>query len=192
MTRKAIPPKDLFEKSEKHFMDAVNGQSHLACALITTAFLENALMSLLTSFFVKGLSTVHTLMKPGNVLGDLSKLADVAYCLGFINTTMLDNIKLIGLIRNEFAHADEPIDFNHDDVTPYLDQLTFPKAQRSPKAEAHFLSLQNDNRAKFTYVAHRLFAYIISAALSVDHQQSPRLDGVFPPKIKDKKAENRR
>jgi hypothetical protein len=122
--RKPVVPAE--QQSYLHdFANAIEGQSDQACALVATAYLEGALITLLSSFFVdcetsKGIFD--------GALGDLTKCAQITRCLGFINGRMLTNLTTIGHIRNLFAHERKPLTFDHDDVRQHCLNLTLPKA----------------------------------------------------------------
>jgi hypothetical protein len=181
-TRKPTSEKKLKEQWEKYFTAAINGTSPLACALIVTSFIENALMTLLDSFLAD-CTTSKGLFKSGNSLGDLSKCADFAYCLGFISSPMLNNIKQIGEIRNIFAHSPEFIDFADAKLKEALAAMTFPKAisvksdalniQDGPDNVGAFERIAGNNpRAKFQLVAMMLYTWINFEINKVTHTNS--------------------
>jgi DNA-binding MltR family transcriptional regulator len=194
MARRAIPTIDLETKYRTAFVRAINETSPLACALIATAFIENALMTLLTNFFVdRSSSTVDNMFKPAGLLGDLSKSASLAYCLGFINKTMYENARAIGDIRNFFAHSHDFIDFDHPDLKEPLKRLTLPHAKValwSKGGEDFWKTVDSIPRIMFTKVTMSMFSWIMFAALTAKHREPPGLDEVWPPKKNPKTPPN--
>jgi DNA-binding MltR family transcriptional regulator len=185
MARRAIPIEELRAKEHTHFIKAVNEGGPFVCALVATAFLENMLMTLLTNFFVdRPSSTADGMFKPGGVLGDLTKTAGLAYCLGFINKPMLNNIEKIANIRNTFAHSHEIIDFDHPKLEEPLSALTFPvlTQQIPPGEENPFEAIAPVGRRKFSLIALQLYTWISFAAQTVEHQKNTAPDQIWPDK----------
>jgi DNA-binding MltR family transcriptional regulator len=160
MGRKVMRPDELSQKAADHLFKAVNEEKPMACVLIATAFIENMLMSLIASVFPnRDSSSLDNLLKPGSALADLSKSADLAYCLGLINKVMRENIKRVGEIRNLFAHGLElTTDFNDREVKKILDKITLPKV--SGGTNQSLQSLTKNPRDKFTIVAIQLYMWI--------------------------------
>jgi len=75
-------------------------------------------MTLLGSFFIKE-DVSDKLFDIKGTLDSFSKCSDVAYCLGFFSKTVFDNLKLIGKIRNAFAHATTIPDFSSLDIPAF-------------------------------------------------------------------------
>jgi DNA-binding MltR family transcriptional regulator len=176
MARKAIERGELEKKYREHFQKAINGQSPLACVLISTAFIENALMALLAGFFVE-CETAKRMFKGGGSLGDLSKCADMAYCLGFINKVMLENIKQVGEVRNVFAHSAGFIDFDHPSLKEALSKLTFPKISGDGPSMEQIAG--NNLRDKFSMILVSLYSWILFALIGVKRQEKCDLDNVW-------------
>src|SRR5437899_1461245 len=114
VARKALPLEKL-DLSSPDFVKAINSASPLSCALVATALIEKALVTLLSNSFVKCGSAESILSEKG-ALGDLFKCATAARCLGLVSAGMLKNLEKIAHIRNVFAHSHEFIDFDHKDV----------------------------------------------------------------------------
>jgi hypothetical protein len=179
MARKAMKQADLEKKFQEHYSKAIMHQSPLACALISTAFLENALMTLLSKFFINS-ETAKGLFK--GTLGDLAKCADMAYCLGFINTGMLKNIKKIGDVRNIFAHSPEFIDFNHPSVQEIVKTMKTPFSETSGLdfGEPAIDNPLSDPRKRFTYVVTVLYGIIFVTASGIEQRKEYGKDELWP------------
>jgi DNA-binding MltR family transcriptional regulator len=159
MARKAITAQELESKAVDHLYKAINEEKPLACVLIATAFIENALITLLTKFFaVKPTSgTVVNMLRSG-ALSELSKCNDLAYCLGLINEAMLKNIKHIADIRNLFAHSHEltTFDFNNPGVEKAIREMTFFKVGGTDTKSIEEIAKGN-LRSKFVLIALQLY-----------------------------------
>ena len=59
---------------------------------------------LLTNFLVDDEKEVGRLLDYDQPLGTYSNRVRVAYCLGLINKTVREDLRLVGKIRNRFAH----------------------------------------------------------------------------------------
>ena len=154
MARKAIPAGKLLEDS-KHFVEALILEGPLACALIGGAAVENALMTLLSNFFVEGSENVFDI---GGCLESASKCAAVAYCLGFISKEGRENLKLIARIRNKFAHSHVPIDFDDTEVVESCSKLKPEKGWTATDWKSQF------PRVKFSFTAAALFSFLMRTA----------------------------
>src|SRR6266852_3912159 len=84
---------------------------HLACAVIATALVEKALMSLLARFLRQCPETDNMFGVNGE-LESFSKCTRMAYCLGLISEPIKKNLETLGRVRNRFAHNDRILDFN--------------------------------------------------------------------------------
>jgi DNA-binding MltR family transcriptional regulator len=135
MARKAIPSNELLAAANKDLGEALNGASPLACALVGAAFIEKALIGLLSKFFVK-CSTADSILKEGGALGDFFKCTQAAYCLGLISKGLLNNLVLVGEIRNLFAHSHEFIDFDNTDIKSRCNRLTLLKTTTTDHNES--------------------------------------------------------
>src|SRR5437016_2012755 len=104
--RKPIPIEMLTPEFMGDFAKVIteSDKSPFACVSIVTAVLENVLMTLLHTAFIKG-ETTDRLFASNGPLESLFKCSQMAYCLGFISTPMFENRDKIGQIHNAFAHA---------------------------------------------------------------------------------------
>jgi DNA-binding MltR family transcriptional regulator len=148
------------------FAKAVVEGSSLACALIATSVVENALMTLLVTLFVKG-NTTDGLFKSGGPLGDWFRCTQMAYSIGLIREPVKQNLERVGEIRNTFAHSRKLIEFEDATIVALCSKLTLPKgrdANTLTHNAKHPLS-----RMQFTYVCGYLRIYLVAyAALYAD------------------------
>ncbi len=162
MPRKAVRIETAAQEVDQYFGDwaeaVVNG-TPLACALIATSLLENALMTLLVGFFEKG-STTEGLFKNSGILCDLSRCTQMAYCIGLIPKQVKANLETVADIRNIFAHSTKLIDFDNADIASLCGDLALPKGVED-KSNEHAGDF-SPRRYKFTLVCGLLSQHLIA------------------------------
>jgi hypothetical protein len=86
-----------------------------AAAIVGAAFLDTLLEQILISFFVEDEKEISNLLKNDRPIGTYGSRTSLAYCLGLIGKTVRDDLRLVGKIRNKFAH-NLHISFNHEPI----------------------------------------------------------------------------
>lgn len=170
MPRKAIPlDENTRAQIDRFFGDlgkAVVEGPPIACTLIATSVVENALMTLLVTFFVKG-KTTDSLFGSRGVLGDLFKCTQIAYCIGLIPKSLKQNLETVAEIRNMFAHSTALIDFEDATIITLCSKLTLPN-KRNTTTLAHNAQYPLA-RMQFTSVCGFLCQHLLTyAALYAD------------------------
>ena len=167
MARKAMAPDQLQEQYTRMIEHAINEASPQATALIAGAFLENALMTLLSRFFIES-SASKGLFRLGGTLSDFSACAEMAYCCGLIPKQTFQNLMHIATVRNYFAHSLPPMDFDDDAIKKTIDGMVPPKityVNVEPPKETR--------RQKFMSICTFLFVHIWMQTEKTDRRQSP-------------------
>lgn len=137
MTTKIPGIQKLSSESEiNKLFDVINEESDLACVLIATSYIDQALASLLENFFIKGNTSGQLLSPVGGALGNFAARADIAYCLGLIPKGLYQNLRTIGEIRNAFAHHYLALSFSDQQVIELTNRLTFPTIDQSISIDA--------------------------------------------------------
>lgn len=90
---------------------ALDTESDRAVALITAAFLDDALAALLRHAFVDDGKVLDQLLDNDRPLGSFSSRIKLAYCLGHISHASFKDLEAIRAIRNGFAHSRRPMSF---------------------------------------------------------------------------------
>jgi hypothetical protein len=86
-----------------------------AAAIVGGAFLDTLLEHILLGFLAEDEKEVQRLLDPEQPLGSYGSRIRIVYCLGLIGKVIRDDLRLVGKIRNRFAHDlhasfdDEPI-----------------------------------------------------------------------------------
>lgn len=75
-----------------------------AIVIVGASFLDFLLKHILLAFFPEKNDEVATLMQSDQPLGTYGNKVRMTYCLGLIEKVVKDDLKLIGKIRNRFAH----------------------------------------------------------------------------------------
>lgn len=75
-----------------------------ALAIVGAAFLDTLLEHILITFLVDDPKEVAELLRYDQPLGTYGNRTRAAYCLGLVNNTIRDDLRLVGKIRNRFAH----------------------------------------------------------------------------------------
>jgi DNA-binding MltR family transcriptional regulator len=75
-----------------------------AAAIVGAAFLDTLLENILINFFIDDEKEVDKLLKNERPIGTYGSRISLAYCLGLIGKTIRDDLRLVGKIRNKFAH----------------------------------------------------------------------------------------
>jgi hypothetical protein len=97
-----------------------------AAAIIGATFLDTLLEHCLTSLLVDDDKEVRRLLEYDQPLGTFGSRASVAYCLGLIGKTIRDDLRLVGKIRNRFAH-DLDTSFDQDPIRTWCLALKWHK-----------------------------------------------------------------
>jgi DNA-binding MltR family transcriptional regulator len=160
MARKPKPAEQISEEG-KHLIAAMNDNSDLVCVLVGVAALEQAVMSLLQHYFIDADEARNIF---GRILGTYNICNEVAYALGLIRDKAFKNLKLLGTIRNKFAHSSVPVTFNDTEVKKLCKDLELPshctvtdffteEMKKSPRFRFQMVVMQIWNRTTLTALA---------------------------------------
>ena len=78
--------------------------SDRAIAVVGSAFLDMLLSDILREFLVDDAKEVEQLLAPEGPLGTFGSRVRACYCLGLIGPVIAADLRLVGKIRNQFAH----------------------------------------------------------------------------------------
>lgn len=78
--------------------------SDRAVAIIGPAYLDHLLSDILIEFMIDDEKEVAKLLQPEGPLGTYGSRVSACYCLGLIGGIVKTDLKLVGKIRNNFAH----------------------------------------------------------------------------------------
>jgi len=79
-------------------------QNDRALVIVGAAFLDLLLENILVNFLVDDPKEVAELLRSDQPLGAYGNRTRAAYCFGLVNKTIRDDLRIVGKIRNRFAH----------------------------------------------------------------------------------------
>ena len=90
----------------KRFIEDVQKETDRGVALVSAAFLDDALEAMLRAFFVDDPDEVDKLLNAKAIrpLSSFASRIQLAYCLGLIGPNMYRDLNVIRDIRNDFSH----------------------------------------------------------------------------------------
>lgn len=146
----------LTKETTAQLLQDLGRQTHTAGVMILTAQIEKLLEEVIQRR-MPNLSNRLTpkLFEGFGPLATVSAKIEIAYALGFISEEDRKDANAIRKIRNEFAHSDEPVNFDHPRITELMPKLPAPK---SDDRYTHFLQSAADLRLRLERRALRLSA----------------------------------
>lgn len=93
-----------------------------AIVIVGSAFLETILEHILIEFLPEDEKEVEILLSYDKPLGTYSNKVRMIYCLGLIEKKVMNDLKLIGKIRNRFAH-NLSVSFEDKNITSWCGEL---------------------------------------------------------------------
>jgi hypothetical protein len=117
MARKPVSQDELVDQYVAIYDAMTKDQPDMGCAILTTAFLESALITRLNDYFAQDKKILKNVFGTRGHLGSFAGCRDLAFCLGFLTKQMHTNLDYIGQIRNRFGHRRELLTFD-DDTKP--------------------------------------------------------------------------
>jgi DNA-binding MltR family transcriptional regulator len=111
--------------------------SDRAIAIVGPAFLDGLLSDIITEFMVDDEKEVNKLLQPEGPLGTYGSRVTTCYCLGLIGGIVTTDLRLVGKIRNRFAH-DIRATFSDPRISQWCRALRWHREAmfREPPAEA--------------------------------------------------------
>lgn len=114
-----------------------------AMVIVGVSFLDTQLQHILFSFLVDDEKEVSELLHFERPLGTYSNRARIAYCLGLIGPVIHHDLRLIGKIRNRFAH-NLHASFSNSEIISWVSELKWHRiAYMEPPASASARDLFN-------------------------------------------------
>lgn len=113
---------DVIEGMDREFHE----QSDRIVAVVGGAYLDAMLESLLRAVFIDKPDEAEAMLGSNAPLGSNGSKYRLAYCLGLITKEQRDDLKLIGNIRNQFAHNFATCAFDAAPVRDWCSSLRQP------------------------------------------------------------------
>lgn len=110
----------------------LDGESDRAAAILAAAYFEDRLRdAIMTKFVDLNRKFRDKIFKGYGPLSTFSAKGDIAYALGLYDQKTRKGLHTVRKIRNRFAHASKPIEFDHDDLAAICRNLD-PEAIPDP------------------------------------------------------------
>lgn len=109
-----------------HTLFEYNNGDDRAIVIIGGSFLDIILDHILLAFFPEDEQEIERLTNFDQPLGTYANKVRMAYCLGLIEKIVKDDLKLIGKIRNRFAH-DLYASFDDQNIQSWCKELKWHK-----------------------------------------------------------------
>jgi DNA-binding MltR family transcriptional regulator len=101
--------------------------SDRAVAIIGAAFVDTLLRDILIEFMVEDEKEVSKLLQPEGPLGTYGSRVTACYCFGLIGKIVTADLRLVGKIRNSFAHDILVADFSDQKISQWCRALRWHK-----------------------------------------------------------------
>ena len=105
------------------FFDAFAKETDRGLAIVSVCFLDNMLEKLIRAVYRKD-PRIKILFKDNQILQSFYNKVCIAYFSGLIPEALYDDLKLVGEIRNKFAHSVlETVSFNDVSIAQKIDRF---------------------------------------------------------------------
>lgn len=105
------------------YLRASESESDRGHALVSVAHLDNMMKIILASAFISDTKIKNQLFS--RQLRSFSAKIDLAYGLGFIDNNVKEELDILRLIRNHFAHSFRECSFDDSQISQYTTKLKF-------------------------------------------------------------------
>lgn len=130
--KKAIKKKKTLEEIGVEIIKSMDEEfrheSDRVVAIVGAAYLESLFEHLFQALFIDDAEEMDRLLRADAPLGSFGARCQLAYCLGLIAKDQLDDLRIIGKIRNSFAHNFNSLTFNGPPVRDLCVNLKQPGA----------------------------------------------------------------
>jgi hypothetical protein len=120
-------------------LDRFENETDRAVAILAVCLLDDQLKAVIQAFYVKD-PEVESLFKDDHILQTFNSKVNIAYFSGLIPKPLCHDLKLVGKIRNRFAHTlDVDLRFSHPSIDRLirgstvgsfpLDELSVPRSR---------------------------------------------------------------
>ncbi len=158
------------EEQSKVFTDALSDKSDRALGIIAVCWLDNLLEKLLRAYYIKD-PQIKLLFKDNHILQTFFAKVNIAYFSGLIPKFMYHDLKLMGEIRNKFAHeVVANLGFNNESIVSRISNCML-----RPKT----LSSIENNRIKFIIIVTQIGGLIAYLERMLSIGKLPKLMDIF-------------
>lgn len=116
-------------------------ESDRGLALYGTAHIDVELEKLLKKKLIGSEKHIKEILSFNGPLGTFSSKIKLSYSLGLIDKVMMDDINVLRKIRNEFAHSDEAISFNTQNIIDLCSNLQLSVKEVNAPSRKKFMNV---------------------------------------------------
>lgn len=125
----------------------------------------------------RDLETILKCTENNGPLSGLYSKAVLAYAMGVLDDVMLENVNIVRLIRNAFAHAKRPIKFDAPEIIAELRKVSLPAKKKSQLyKDLHFVKTrEKSERARFSILHNNILIYLFKKGTTVAKRRAAYL-----------------
>ena len=130
--------KRVWDEVESYY-DELNGVSDRAAAILAAAYFEGKLrdaimcrFAQISSAFLEQTELGNRVFKDYNPIRDFSAKIEVGFALGLYNNEIRKNLQKARQIRNKFAHASKPVEFDNAEIATTICRQLEPNVLPDP------------------------------------------------------------
>lgn len=114
-------------EEEKSALHELRKGSDRTCVILGAALLDIRLRDSIQTMLLPAANVDHLLDKQGAPLKDFGARVNIAYAFGFFGPKCYSDLKILGKIRNKFAHKFDGMSFATPAIRDACDALWLPK-----------------------------------------------------------------
>lgn len=140
----------VWDESVKFYAE-LDGESDRAAAILAAANFEDKLCETIIEKFVKlNRENRKKLFKGYGPLSTFAAKIDIAFALGLYDQETQRGLHIIRKIRNIFAHASSPIEFDCDDIVKICEELKLETSLNSDNLRYRYVSFLKEVETKLS------------------------------------------
>ena len=116
-------------------------ESDRGVALYATAHIDTEIEKLLRKKLVGSEKHLKEILSFNGPLGTFSSKIKLSYSLGLIDKVMMDDINILRKIRNEFAHSDEAVSFDTQNIKDLCCNLQLNIREENVPSRTKFMNV---------------------------------------------------
>lgn len=116
-------------------------ESDRGVALLATAHLDYELEELLRDKLIGNKKHLKELFSFNGPVGTFSAKIKLGYSIGLINKDTMDDINILRKIRNEFAHSNQAIDFETENIKSLCNNLKLNVKDEEEPSRTKFINV---------------------------------------------------
>ncbi len=125
MAKRLVLPAETLSADTQAFFDVLNNEPDFSVIVVSCAYLDACLGSILEKHFLRNSATERLLDVRSGGLGSFVARADVCYALGLIPKQIYQDLQVLATIRNQVAHHHLMLSFSSSEVAKECKSLKY-------------------------------------------------------------------